>query len=271
DAYRKIRNTIRYLLSNLAGFDPAKAGVDYDKMFEIDKWAMQRMQKLISEVTDGYENFLFHRVYTLIYNFCSVEMSSIYMDLLKDRLYCDGKDSLSRRSAQTAMYRILDGLNRMLAPILAHTAEEVYESMEFKSEIVETVHLLSMPKVDKSIDWQKDEAKWEKLMGLRDEVLKELEGLRQKEIITSNQESSVVISTDDGDLIGTVEQFGIENFAALCIVSGVKLVKEKSDKLVQGQKSTHNKCQRCWNYWPSVGENGECPDLCSRCAKIVLS
>jgi isoleucyl-tRNA synthetase len=126
-----------------------------------------------------------------------------------------------------------------------------------------------MPKVDKSIDWKEDEPRWEKLMKLRDEVLKELEGLRQKEVIASNQESSVVISTDDGDLIGTVEQFGIENFAALCIVSEVKLVREKSDKLVQGQKSIHSKCQRCWNYWPSVGANGEYPDLCSRCVDVV--
>ena len=269
DAYRKIRNTIRYLLSNLSGFDPAKNSITYDQMYEIDKWALQQLQKLIAEVSDSYENFLFHRVYTLIYNFCSVEMSSIYMDVLKDRLYCDGKDSLSRKSAQTAMFKILDSLNRMLAPILVHTAEEVYEAMEVKAETADSVHLLSMPKVDVSIDWKKDEAKWEKLMHLRDEVLKELEGLRKNELIASNQESSIIINTDDGELISVVEKFGLDNFAALCIVSEVKLEKKKSDKLVNAQKSSHKKCQRCWNYWPSVEANAEYPDLCERCVNVI--
>ena len=271
DAYRKIRNTLRYLLGNTSDFDPAKNSVSYEKMFEIDRWAMQQLQKLISEVTDAYENFLFHRVYSLIYNFCVVEMSSIYMDLLKDRLYCDAKDSLSRRSAQTAMYKILDVLARLLAPVLVHTAEEVYEAMNTKTETAESVHLLKMPQVDETIDWQKDQLKWDKLMKLRDEVLKELEGLRQKQAIASNQESSVTISTDDGDLINTVEQFGIKNFAALCIVSEIKLDKGKSPKLVTAEKSPHKKCQRCWNYWHSVGQNTDNPDLCSRCVEVVKS
>ncbi|MFA5293401.1 MAG: isoleucine--tRNA ligase [Phycisphaerae bacterium] len=269
DAYRKIRNTIRYLLGNISDFDPATNSVSYDKMFEIDRWAVQQLQKLIGEVTSAYENFLFHKVYTLVYNFCSIEMSSIYMDLLKDRLYCDGKDSPSRRSAQTAMYSILDALARLLAPVLAHTAEEIYESIGVKSEKAESVHLLSMPKVDKSIDWQKEEHKWEKLMSLRDEVLKELEGLRQKQAIASNQESSVIISTDDGELIGIVEQFGVKNFAALCIVSEIKLNKEKSEKPISAEKSPHQKCARCWNYWPSVGKDAEQPELCSRCGEVV--
>ena len=269
DAYRKIRNTLRYLLGNTSDFNPSENNVPYEKMYEIDKWAMQQLQKLISEVLDSYENFLFHRVYTLIYNFCSVEMSSIYMDVLKDRLYCDGKDSLSRRSAQTAMYKILDALARLLAPILAHTAEEVYETMNVKTEIAESVHLLKMPQIDKSIDVEKEQPKWDKLMGLRDEILKELEGLRKNEIIASNQESSVAICTDNGDLISVVEQFGLENFAALCIVSEIKINKEKSDKLVKAQKSPHAKCQRCWNYWPTIGKNSDYPDLCERCVKVV--
>ncbi len=269
DAYRKIRNTLRYLLGNTPDFDPSKNGVSYAKMVEIDKWAMQQLQRLISEVTDAYENFLFHRVYTLIYNFCVVEMSSIYMDLLKDRLYCDAKDSLSRRSAQTAMYQILDALARMLAPVLAYTAEEVYETMSAKTETAESIHLLKMPQLCKSIDRQKDQPKWEKLMNLRDEVLKELEGLRQRQIIASNQESTVTISTDDSDLISTLEQFGIKNFAALCIVSEVKLNKANSQKLITAEKSLHPKCQRCWNYWPSVGSDPDHPDLCQRCADVI--
>ncbi len=269
DAYRKIRNTLRYLLGNTSDFDPSKNSIPYEKMFEIDRWAMQKLQKLINEVTDAFENFLFHKVYTLIYNFCVIEMSNIYMDLLKDRLYCEAKDSPSRRSAQSAMYKILDALVRMLAPVLAYTAEEIYENMNVKTEAAESIHLLKWPEIDKTIDWQKQEPKWEKLMGLRDEVLKELEGLRQKQTIASNQESTVTISTDDSDLIDTVEQFGIENFAALCIVSEVKLNKVKSQKLVSAEKSPYKKCRRCWNYWPSVGQNANDPDLCSRCVEVI--
>ncbi len=129
DAYRKIRNTLRYLLGNTDDFEP-KMHIAYNDMFEIDKWAMQQLQKLIANVTDAYENFVFHKVFSLIYNFCTVEMSNIYMDVLKDRIYCDARDSRSRRSAQTAMYKILDGLVRMLAPILVHTAEEVFRVQE---------------------------------------------------------------------------------------------------------------------------------------------
>jgi len=269
DAYRKIRNTLRYLLGNTSDFDPAKNSVAYEKMFEIDRWAVQQLAKLVGEVTDSYENFLFHKVYTLIYNFCSIEMSSIYMDLLKDRLYCDAQDSASRRSAQTAMYSILDALARLLAPVLAHTAEEIYEAMPIKAETAESIHLLGMPKLNKSIDWKKEEPRWGKLMKLRDEVLKELEGLRQKQTIASNQESSVTIATDDSDLISIVEQFGIKNFAALCIVSEIKLKKEKSEKLVSAEKSPHKKCARCWNYWPSVGEDKAEPELCQRCAEVI--
>jgi isoleucyl-tRNA synthetase len=169
------------------------------------------------------------------------------------------------------MHKILDCLARLLAPILAHTAEEVYENMTAKTEPAESIHLITMPKPDKSVDWQTDEPKWQKLMNLRDEVLKELEGLRQKQIIASNQESTVTISTDNLDLINVVENFGVKNFAALCIVSEVKLNKSKSDKLISAQKSPHKKCQRCWNYWPSVGTDVNYPDLCDRCAKVIKS
>jgi len=145
DAYRKIRNTLRYLLGNIDDFDPNEQAIAYDDMFETDRWAMQQLQKLIANVMDAYENFIFHRVFSLIYNFCTVEMSSIYMDVLKDRMYCDASDSLSRRSGQTAMHKILDCLVRMLAPILVHTAEEAWSAMKFKSQEVESVVSQHLP------------------------------------------------------------------------------------------------------------------------------
>jgi isoleucyl-tRNA synthetase len=284
DAYRKIRNTLRYLLGNLDDFDPNENSAPYGEMRQMDKWAVQQLQKLIADVRQAYDNFLFHRAFSLLYNFCTVEMSSIYMDVLKDRMYCDGADSLSRRSGQTAMYRILDALVRMLTPILVHTAQEAWSAMKFKSspvarrsslaesaevDQIDSVHLAEMPKVDDSIDCKGEEAKWEKLMGLRDEVLRVLEGLRREQKIGSNQEASVTVYSDDEELTGLLNEFGLEQFAALCIVSEVKLQKASGAISVAAEKSSHAKCQRCWNYWPSVGQNSDHPDLCERCVAVV--
>jgi isoleucyl-tRNA synthetase len=270
DAYRKIRNTLRFLLGNIDDFDPNVESAAYDDMFEIDKWAMQQLQKLIANVTEAYQKFVFHKVFSLLYNFCTVEMSSIYMDVLKDRLYCDAGDSLSRRSAQTAMQNILDCLVRILAPILVHTAEEAWAAMKFKSLDIDSVHLVEMPRVDESIDFKSAEPRWQKLMGLRDVVLRVLEGLRQEKKIASNQEASVTINCDDGDA-EILNELGLEQFAALCIVSEVKLQKDTGETIVIAQKSSFKKCQRCWNYWPSVGTDREHPDLCERCISVVRS
>jgi isoleucyl-tRNA synthetase len=269
DAYRKIRNTLRFLLGNTYDFNPNSDTIAYDKMFEIDKWSVQQLQKLIENVTENYENFIFHRVFLLLYNFCTVEMSNIYMDVLKDRLYCDTADSLSRRSAQTAMYKILDALVRMLAPILVHTAEEAWSAMKFKPQDAESVHLADMPKLDESIDYKSDEQKWQKIMELRDEALRVLEALRREQIIGSNQQATVTISCTDDEVIDLLNELGLENFAALCIVSEVKLEKADGEFKVEAQKSTNNKCQRCWNYYSSVGADSKYPDLCSRCAEAL--
>jgi len=269
DAYRKIRNTLRYLLGNTADFNPNEQAVAYNDMLEIDKRAMQQMQKLITEVTQSYEDFVFHRVFTLIYNFCTVEMSSIYMDVLKDRMYCEPAGSLSRRSGQTAMYRILDCLVRMLAPILVHTMEEVWTAMPFKTQVADSVHLAEMPKVDNEIDWQSGEQRWQKIMGLRDEVLRVLEELRRDKKIASNQEASVSICCGDEELAAILEDFGLEQFAALCIVSEVNLQKGTGETKVTAEKSKNKKCQRCWNYWPSVGADSGHPDLCKRCVSVI--
>jgi isoleucyl-tRNA synthetase len=269
DAYRKIRNTLRYLLGNIDDFEPNEKAIAYNDMFEIDKWALQQLQKLIANVTVAYENFVFHRVFSLLYNFCTVEMSSVYMDVLKDRLYCDAADSLSRRSAQTAMQKIADSLIRMLTPILAHTAEEAWAALKHKSQDVESVHLAEMPKVDESVDWKADEEKWQKLMGLRDEVLRVLEELRQEKKIASNQEASVTVYCADEKLSGILHDFGLEQFAALCIVSEVALHKDADKTTVAAQRSNYKKCQRCWNLWPSVGADSKRPDLCKRCIAVV--
>jgi isoleucyl-tRNA synthetase len=158
----------------------------------------------------------------------------------------------------------------MLGPILAHTAEEAWDAMEFKSQDVDSVHLADMAKVDESIDFLSDELKWKKLMELRDEVLRVLEGLRQEKKIASNQQGCVTVYCTDEDE-AVLNEFGIEQFASLCIVSEVKVVKSAEQTSIAAEKSSYNKCQRCWNYWPSVGENAEHPDLCERCVGVVSS
>ncbi len=283
DAYRKIRNTLRYLMSNINGFVPDEMSVDYRDMMLIDQWAMEKFQSLVAKVHDAYENFMFHRVFNLIYNFCTVEMSSIYMDVLKDRMYCEAAGSMSRRSGQTVMYNILDTLIRMLAPILAHTAEEAWAAMEYKSEDSDSVHLASMPQADAAITPVANEAKWDKVMALRDEVLKELEDKRANQVIGSNQEASVKIRTTDDDLVSLIKnEITEEGFASLCIVSEIEIDKlgghlyeggeeitEEMPIVIHAEKSKNAKCERCWNYWPSVGKNTDKPDLCTRCAAVV--
>ncbi len=269
DAYRKIRNTLRYLLGNIYDFDPQKHRVPYEDMSDIDKWAMQQLKQLTAAVHDNYENFIFHRVFALLYNFCTVQMSSIYMDVLKDRLYCDAPDSKARRSSQTAMYHILDSLIRMLTPILAYTTEEAWAAMQHKSQNVESIHLATMPQADESIDTTADQAKWDKIMSLRDDVLRVLEGLRQQKTIASNQQASVTITTGDDELVGLLEQLGLEQFAALCIVSEVTLEKADGQTNIQAAQCSHPKCQRCWNFWPTVGKNPDHPDLCTRCVNVI--
>ena len=236
DAYRKIRNTLRYLLSNINDFDPKKDAVPYERMHEIDKWAMQELQKLIAEVTEAYEGFVFHRVFSLLYNFCTVQMSSLYMDVLKDRMYCDAADSPSRRSGQTAMYQILGDLVRLLTPVLVHTMEEAWAAMTVKPEDCASVHLAHLPKVDPTIDYADQAAKWAQLMGLRDEALRVLEGLRRDKIIASNQEASVTMHCTAEDA-AALKEFGLSQFAALCIVSEVKLEEGAAETTVTAEKS----------------------------------
>ena len=167
------------------------------------------------------------------------------------------------------MYKVLDHLVRILAPILVHTAEEAWGAMVYKSQAVESVHLALMPEVDDSIDWRGQEPKWEKIMWLRDEVLRVLEGLRQEQKIGSNQEACVTVYCEDEELTAILNELGLEQFAALCIVSEVKLQKGAGETTIVAEKSSYPKCQRCWNYWPSVGADNRHPDLCKRCVEVI--
>ncbi len=189
--------------------------------------------------------------------------------------------ALAGEAPRPHVHRILDCLVRMLTPILVHTAEEAWAAMQTQNSKLKpvpsgaegtqnfgSVHLALMPKVDDSIDWQSTEPRWQKLMALRDEVLQVLEGLRRDKKIASNQEARVTIYCNDQDA-ALLHEFGVKQFAALCIVSEVNPQKGHEQTIVAAEKSRHNKCQRCWNYWPSVGTDSEYPDLCERCVSVL--
>ncbi len=269
DAYRKIRNTIRYLMSNVDDFDAATMSVDYENMLEIDKWAMLEYNKMIQETLKAYHDFAFHKVFGSIYHFCTVQMSNIYMDVIKDRLYCEKPDSLSRRSAQTVMTMILDGITRLTAPILVHTAEEAWDANKNKTLQAESVHIATMPEADETVATDAAKQKWAKIMELRDEVLRVLEKLRQEQTIGSNQQAEVTIAAGDNELAGYLQELGEEQLAAIFIVSEVKLELTESETKITARKSGNNKCERCWNYFKTVGKIEDAPQLCKRCYEAI--
>ncbi len=269
DAYRKIRNTMRYLFSNIDDFDPTTQAVATKDMVEIDRWALSQYKKLVENVLAAYEDFAFHKVFSLIYNFATVEMSNIYMDVLKDRLYCDAKESQLRRSAQTTMHIILDGLIRLISPVLVHTSEEAWDSLKFKSQDAESVHFASMPEAN-SVDIDSgNDAKWDIILEIRDKTLRSLESLREAKEIASNQEARVVISSNNQEIMDALDMIGENQFASLCIISEAKFERSDTDTAIKASKSPHSKCERCWNYLPSVGTISDNPDLCQRCADVV--
>ena len=266
DAYRKIRNTIRYMLSNIDDFTPADA-VKFEDMLQIDKWAMLRYNKLVCSVVNDYENFSFHRVFSDLYNFCTVDMSNIYMDILKDRLYCEKPSSLARRSCQTVLWTILDGIIRLIAPVLVHTAEEAWSAMNYKSQDADSVHLAKLPVADEKISSVISEEKWNKIFEIRDLALRELEKLRQNQAIGSNQEAKVTVLCD-AEMRNLLEEVGLDTFASLCIVSEA-CVADSEQLSVKAEKSSNAKCARCWNYLPTVGTDPEQPELCQRCISAI--
>jgi isoleucyl-tRNA synthetase len=277
DAYRRMRNTFRYLLGNLADFDPAADAVADDELLEIDRWALGETARLVETVTRAYEGYQFHRVYHLVHNFCVVEMSSFYLDIIKDRLYCGGRTSVERRAAQTVLYRILSSLVKLLAPVLVHTAEEVYAAMPGERE-TDTIHTALWPEVDSAAIDDKLAERWERMIAVRTEVMKALEALRAAKTIGGSLEASVTLYTEDEELKGFLDAFA-DDLATIFIVSDATVVLGRSETAVQSEDipalhvearpSTLGKCSRCWNYRESVGKTPGREDLCERCAKVV--
>ena len=277
DAYRKIRNTARFILGNISDFDPDTDLVSPEKMEPIDCWALHRFNQLIEQAKHGYETYEFHDAYHAIHNFCVVDMSNFYLDVLKDRLYVEKADSATRRAAQSAMYLILDGMTRLISPILAFTSDEIWRSMKHrKSENAERVLYNDMPEpIDVSVD---DEfvARWDKLHQIRDDVKKALEIARKEKTIGSSLDAKVVLHCDS-ELLPFVKSVE-EGLPAVLIVSQVEIA-EGGEGTFKGEElpglsvtvshAEGEKCSRCWGYGHTVGSDPEHPDICARCAAVL--
>ena len=275
--YLKIRNTARYILGNLNGFDPKTDMVSVDEMLELDRWAMMKLNQLIAKVIKGYDDYEFHVVLHAIHNFCVVDMSNFYLDVIKDRLYCD--DGLKRRSAQTAIYKILDALVRMLAPILCFTADEIWKAMPHCDDAdLRNVALNDMPIMDEAYAFDEASAeKWNRVIAFRDDVNKALEGARNAKVIGKPLEAWVTIYAND-QAAELLSAWNADDLAALCIVSKLRVIKGDGEGVtgesfegikIAVERASGEKCERCWMYVDSVGSDEKHPTLCGRCASVV--
>ena len=284
DTYKKIRNTARYILGNICngdGFDPDKDMVAPADMKEIDKWAIIRLNALIDKVKAAYDAFDFHVAVHAIHNFCVTEMSNFYLDIIKDRLYCTGEKSPERRSAQSAMYIILSAVARMIAPILSFTAEEIWKHMPHgAADDKESIFFNQMPeKLDVSAD-DAFTAKWDMIYSVRSSVTKALEMKRAEKFIGASLEAKVTLHADSEALYSKLSAVE-DTLAAVFIVSAASVVNNGDgefkceDPAFEGklsfsvEKADGAKCERCWCYSESVGEDHDHPTLCKRCVEQV--
>ena len=268
EAYRKMRNTARFMLGNLSDFDPNKDAVPEDQLFEIDRWALEACNALTATMRDAYDHYDFSRAYHALYNFCVIDMSNFYMDVIKDRLYC--ADDHARRCAQTALYRILVGFTKLLAPILCFTSQEIWSYVPKMPGMKEYVVFEQMPEA-KPAAGEAFTAKWDRIMAIRDDVKKVLEQARADKLIGSSLEAALTLYCNE-DVYAFLNAIPMDELADLFIVSQVRLeqgeggVKGVVDGLgVQAEHAAGAKCLRCWKYDTAVGENGLCP----RCAKVL--
>ena len=270
EGYRKIRNTFKYLLGNLHGFDYAKEHLEISKMPEGDRWALSKLEHLIEEVTAAYEAYELHRIYHAVYNFCVREMSSFYLDALKDRLYTDARSSVSGRASRTVLYETLTALTRMMAPVLSFTGEEVWQSLGFKTSI----HLEDWPKTRKTRRDAGLEERIERFLVIRDKVLKALEASREKKEIGNSLEAEVELSVSKSDEAEFLASFKHE-LPGLLLVSNVSITlnasptTESESPLVNVRRARGTKCERCWNWRETVGNDKRHPALCHRCADVL--
>jgi isoleucyl-tRNA synthetase len=280
DSYRRMRNTARFLLANLNGFDPAAHQLAPAHMLPLDRWAVDRARRLQEQIQDAYDNYLFHIIYQKLHNFCSVDMGSFYLDVIKDRQYTTGRDSIARRSVQTALYHILEAMARWLAPILSFTAEEIWRQMpgaRGPSVFLETWYQELFALAN---DGAFGAAFWERVIAVRESVTKELEKLRVAGGIGSSLDAEVDLYCDEalreelGRLQDELRFVLITSYARTHPVStrpelAVLAPMDGHELWIVVRSSAHPKCVRCWHHREEVGSHPEHPELCGRCVANV--
>ncbi|GMV48664.1 isoleucine--tRNA ligase [Nitrospirales bacterium NOB] len=275
EAYRKIRNTCRFLLSNLYDFDPGQHRVPFEELPELDRWALMRLGELIPRVRKSYDEFEFHAIFHALNNFCSVDLSAVYLDILKDRLYTFRKDSPMRRASQTVLFDILVALTKLMAPVLSFTADEIWrmlpEAVRAESK-ADSVHLALFPEADARWSDSVLAERWERLLDVRTAVQAALEVKRRDKVIGAPLEARVVIEANS-ERYEFLKQYQ-QDLSSVFIVSDVELRSVHHPPLspdfsIRVEKATGEKCERCWNYRPAVGSFADHPTLCDRCVEAV--
>ncbi|MCG8472767.1 MAG: class I tRNA ligase family protein, partial [Desulfobacterales bacterium] len=278
DAYRKIRNSCRYMLGNLDGFNPDTDRVAYEDLREIDQFTLARLAALIDRVKKAYDTYEFHTIYHSLNNFCTVDLSNFYFDIVRDALYVEGEDSVVRRGIQTVLFDLVNAIVRMMAPVLCFTSEEIWQHMPDFEGKKESVHLVSGAKVDEA--WANAELveRWEHLVALRNEMNKALEKARSEKLIGQNLDAEITISAK-GETFAFLQSFG-KTLREVLIVSSMRLVEadapegafvseEVEGLSVSVSSAPGAKCERCWTWSPSVGEDEARATLCGRCRAIL--
>ncbi|MBT9171411.1 MAG: Isoleucine--tRNA ligase [Actinobacteria bacterium] len=279
DTYRRIRNTARFLLGNLYDFDPDVHALPYQDLWEVDRWALQRLRRLTEQVTRAYQEYQFHLVYHYISNFCAVEMSARYLDILKDRLYTSAPDAPGRRSAQTVLFKILTYLTSLLCPVLSFTCEEIWQSTPDFQGKEESIHLRPWPDPSEIPVEEEVERKFDEIMTARDEVFKRLEVLRGQKTIGDSLRARVRLFTDDENLYSHLME-NRKSLEELYMVSEIEVERELSGReptislrmgrmALEVEPAAGKKCERCWKYLPSVGSNIKHPQVCAGCLEIL--
>ncbi|WP_409294446.1 isoleucine--tRNA ligase [Peribacillus sp. SCS-26] len=275
EVYRKIRNTFRFLLGNLADFTPSKDSVSYENLREVDQFMLVKLNKLIKQVKQSYENYEFAGIYHAVNNFCTLDLSAFYLDYAKDILYCEARESADRRAIQTVLYEALAALAKLVSPILSHTADEVWAYVPEAEG--NSVQLTDMPLEKELPNAAAIEKKWNAFMKLRNDVLKALESARNEKVIgkSLNAKVSMYVNDEAESLLHSIE----ENFNQLFIVSSFKVAGGLAEapenalkfdnSAVVVEKAEGGTCERCWNVSEEVGTVADHPTLCSRCAEVI--
>jgi isoleucyl-tRNA synthetase len=270
ETYRRVRNTLRFLHANIHDdFNPSKDSVPYDQLSYLDKWILSRLHRLIERVTEAYNNYTFHTIYHAIQNFCTVDLSALYLDIVKDRIYVENKNSLKRRASQTVVFETLVSLLKLIAPILSSTAEEMWSYLKgFVTE--ESIFLATFPVSNRELIKPEIEEEWEKVWRIRETANKKIEEKRVEKVVGHSLDTKLIIKASEHDFALLTK---LDNeMKDVFIVSQIDLQKGNGETEIIVSKAEGEKCERCWQYATTLTPaTGEFPNTCKRCADTLSS